>query len=77
MSGGLISGAILIEGLHNAKYGYDNIHGTVTLVPELLKLYYGVFDVAFGACTDDTLDDDGMRLIANFEDIVPRDKAEP
>ncbi len=77
MNDELITEALLVEGLHDAKYGYNDIHGTVTLVPELLKLYHGVFDVAFGACADYTLDDDGMGLIANFEDIVARDEAEP
>ena len=76
MSGKLITGSLLIESLHDAKYGYNDIHGAVTLVPELSKLYHGVFNVAFGARTDHTLDDDGMGLIANFEDIVTRDKAE-
>ncbi len=68
--------ALLIERLHDAKYGYNDIHGTVTFVPELLKFYSGIFDVAFGACADHALDDDGMGLVAHFEDIVARDEIE-
>jgi hypothetical protein len=77
MNGELITKALLVEGLHDAKNGYNDINGTVTLVPELLKLPDGVLDVTFGACADHTLDGDGMGLIANFEDIVARDEAEP
>ena len=77
MNGELITEDSLVKGLHDAKYGYNDIHGTVTLVPELLKLPHRVLDVTFGACADNTLDDDRMGLIANFEDIVTRDEVEP
>jgi len=67
----------LIKGLHDAKYRHNDIHGTVTLVPKFLELYHGVLDVALGACADYGLHDDGVGLVAHFEDIVARDEAEP
>ena len=67
----------LVKGLHDPKYRHNNIDGTVTLVPELLELYHRVLDVPLGTCTHHALHDDGVRLVAHFEDIVARDEAKP
>jgi len=67
----------LVKRLHNAEYRHDDIHGTVTLVPKLLELYHGILNVALGACADHALHDDGVWLVAHFEDVVARDEAKP
>lgn len=67
----------LVKRLHDAKDRHDDIHGTVTLAPKLLELYHGILNVALGACADHALHDDGVWLVAHFEDVVARDEAEP
>ena len=67
----------LVKRLHNAEYSHNNIHSAVTLVPKLLEFYQGVLDVTLGACTNHALHNDGVWLVAHFEDIIARDEAEP
>ena len=66
----------LVKGLHNAEYRHNNIDSTITLVPKLLELGHGMFDIPLGTCTHYALHGDGVRLVAHFEDVVARDEAE-
>jgi hypothetical protein len=65
----------LVEGLDDSEYRHDDVNSTVTLLPKLIQLLHGSVDVSFYAGSNSGLDDDGMGLVANFENIVPRNKS--
>lgn len=66
----------LIKSLRNPKNSNNYIHRTISLVPKFTELLHRPLDVALRARADDGLDDDGVRLVADFEDVVARDEAE-
>lgn len=46
------------------------------MVPQLVELLHGTINIPLQACTNDCLNDDWVRLIADFENILPRYEAE-
>lgn len=66
----------VVETLDHAEDGDDNVDGRVSLVPQLVDDLEGRVDVAGLARLDHLADLDGVRLVADLEDVVLRDKAE-
>ena len=62
---------ILIKCFYDTENGDYNIDSAITLRPQVIQFIDGRVDVAFQACTDGSLDDNWMRLIADFEYVIP------
>lgn len=60
----------LIVRLYNPEYRHHYVYGAVPLVPERSELFHSCVDVSFQARLDQGLDENGMWLIADFEDVV-------
>jgi hypothetical protein len=60
----------LVKILHDTENGNNNVHRTVTLRPQLTKLLHGEINIVVVTSTNDSLDENRVRLIADFEDIV-------
>ena len=69
--------ALLVKGLHNPEYCDHDVNRTIPLVPEFIELLHRPVDVALEACPDNSLDNNGVWLVAYFEDVVAGDKAKP
>lgn len=67
--------ALLIESLHDTKYGHDNVHCAISLIPEFVQLLHCSINIAFHTCSNCGLYNDGVRLVAYFENVVARNKA--
>ena len=61
---------LLVECFGYSEYGYDDVHRAVTLVPELAQLLHRGFYVTLCTCPNDRLDDYGMGLVTDFENVI-------
>jgi hypothetical protein len=66
---------ILVKGFHDSEHSYNDVHSTVPLVPEFIQFLHCTINVTFQARSNDSLNCNWMRLVANFEDIVTRYEA--
>jgi hypothetical protein len=60
----------LVKRLDNSKDRDDNIHRGISIVPQLVQLRHGLFDIALLAIPYEVLNDQRMRLIAYLEDVI-------
>ena len=68
---------LLVKRLRHPKQRDHDINCTITLVPEFVKLLQRSVNIALLARPNYGLDDNGVGLIADFEDVVPGNEAEP
>lgn len=67
----------LIRRLHDPEDRHHDVHCAIPLVPQFLEFLHGNVNVAPLASLQYILNDDWVRLVANFEHVLRRDKPEP
>lgn len=67
----------LVKSLHDSEYSHDDIDSAVSLVPEIIELVHGGVEITLMAGANDCLYGDRMGLVADLEDVIARDEAEP
>lgn len=66
-----------IHRLDHTEDGHYDIYGAVALIPQIPQTVQRIIYLLRLALLHHLLDDNGMGLIANFEDVVWRDEVEP
>lgn len=64
--------SVLVKGFGNPKDCDDQVNGAVALVPELVEFFHCRVDIAFQTALDDSLNNNRVWLVANFENVVTR-----
>lgn len=66
----------LVHILRHPEQRRHNIHRSIPLPPELLQSRHRAFHIALHAVLNKRRNDYGVRLVADFEDLVGADKVE-
>jgi hypothetical protein len=59
-----------VKCLHYPEYRHNDIHGTVSLLPQVVQLFHRGVKVAFVTRSDDRLNSNRVGLVADLEHVV-------